>query len=59
MDAIDIMGIHFTFKHRALEEAVCLEDHTNVGPVVHAESAQHAWACIVFCLFVSELHGSA
>ena len=69
MDAIDIMGINFTTKLRAREEAVCLEDHTDMGPVVHEKSAQHAWACIAFCLvglriawmhlFVSEFHGSA
>ena len=58
MSAIDIVGIHFMFNLRALEEAVCLEDHTDMGPVVHEEFAHHAWACIAFCLFVSKLHGS-
>ena len=59
MNAIDIMGINFTTKLRAVEESVCLEDHTDMGPVVHEESAQHTGAFIVFCLFVSELHRSA
>ena len=59
MDATDEMVMHFLLKLSESEDIVCIEDHTNMGPVVHEESAQHAWAYIVFCLFVSELHGSA
>ena len=44
MYAIDKMGSNFLPNRVAGVEAICLEDHTNVGPVVQEEFAQHAWA---------------
>ena len=41
---IDIMGINLTTNLVARDEAVCLEDHTDVGPVVHEQLCHHVWA---------------
>ena len=35
MNAIDAMSSNFITNRLTIDEVVCLEDHTEMGPVVH------------------------